>query len=88
MLIPCPHCGVRPHAEFTYGGDASVGARPDDAATDAAWMQFVYLRENPCGAHREHWHHTLGCESWSVVERDTLTHRISGSSLAGVERTP
>jgi heterotetrameric sarcosine oxidase delta subunit len=82
MLISCPHCGKRPHAEFTYGGDATLGPRPDATAPDAAWMDFVYLRDNPCGPHREYWHHTLGCECWIVVERDTLTHRISGSHLA------
>ncbi len=82
MLIPCPHCGARPLGEFTYGGDATLNARPEYPAPEPAWMDFVYLRDNPCGPHREYWHHTLGCESWIAVERDTLTHRIAGSSLA------
>ena len=30
MLIPCPFCGPREHAEFAYGGDATV-RRPRQA---------------------------------------------------------
>ena len=82
MRIPCPHCGERPHAEFTYGGDATLGARPDATATDPAWAEFLYIRGNPRGPHREYWHHTLGCDCWIMVSRDTLTHRILGSALA------
>jgi sarcosine oxidase subunit delta len=73
MLIPCPHCGARPYEEFTYGGDASLGPRPEGTPAETAWVDFVYLRDNPCGPHREYWHHTLGCESWVALERDTLT---------------
>src|SRR5712692_5722874 len=51
LLITCPHCGPRDHVEFTYGGDATR-ARPDPAAaSDAAWVDYVYLRDNPRGPH-------------------------------------
>jgi sarcosine oxidase subunit delta len=84
MLIPCPHCGPRPHGEFTYGGDATP-KRPADplGAGDAAWFGYLYLRDNPMGPHCEHWHHTLGCERWIEVERDTLSHAIAGARPAG-----
>jgi heterotetrameric sarcosine oxidase delta subunit len=53
MRIPCPFCGSRDSAEFSYLGDASA-RRPDaaksDAGTDAAMYDYVYLRENPAGA--------------------------------------
>jgi sarcosine oxidase subunit delta len=95
MLIPCPHCGERPHSEFTYGGDATLrrpaaSANAADAVSDAAWLDYVYIRANPIGPHREHWYHTLGCEQWIKVERDTLSHRIHGASPVGrdVERQP
>ena len=88
MLIPCPHCGPRPHSEFTYGGDAALDARPDAAAPDGEWIDFLYLRSNPCGPHLEHWHHTLGCDAWIVAARDTLTHRIDGARLAGRQGEP
>ncbi|MBS0393289.1 MAG: sarcosine oxidase subunit delta [Proteobacteria bacterium] len=81
MRIPCPHCGSRGHEEFAYYGDASL-VRPDPATADAeqAFAEFVYLRDNPAGPHRELWYHAQGCQSWLVVERDTLTHEIRGAA--------
>jgi sarcosine oxidase delta subunit len=52
MLIPCPHCGPRNQIEFTYGGDATL-RRPAADAPEAAWIDYVYLRDNPCGPHDE-----------------------------------
>ena len=82
MRIPCPHCGLRPYEEFAYLGDASP-QRPsfdnaDTAAREAAFADYVYLRENPAGRFRELWFHTGGCQSWLEVERDTRTHQIHG----------
>jgi len=28
LYIKCPHCGMRPQNEFSYGGDASI-KRPE-----------------------------------------------------------
>jgi heterotetrameric sarcosine oxidase delta subunit len=77
MLITCPFCGERPHAEFVYGGDALV-RRPADpgGASDERWFDYLYVRDNPRGPHRELWHHVLGCDQWIEVRRDTLTHAI------------
>jgi sarcosine oxidase subunit delta len=77
MRIPCPFCGERDHSEFTYGGDATI-ACPELSAPAAAWFDAVYLRGNPKGPHLERWHHVEGCRLWLVVERDTLTHEITG----------
>lgn len=88
MRIPCPHCGDRPHAEFTYGGDIAFGKRPDPAAPSEDWIAFLYLRDNPRGPHREYWYHTLGCAQWVAVERDTLSHAIGGTALAGRAKRP
>ncbi|QRM53930.1 sarcosine oxidase subunit delta [Sinorhizobium sp. BG8] len=74
-LIPCPHCGQRPKEEFTIRGDASV-VRPSPEAGEPAWFAYVYQRENPRGAHKEHWFHSGGCRRWLIVERDTATHHI------------
>lgn len=79
LLIPCPWCGARAQVEFTYGGDATV-QRPAFDAPVAAWVEFVYLRDNPAGAHDELWHHSAGCRQWFRVRRDTRTHEIIGSS--------
>ena len=85
-LITCPHCGTRPREEFAIRGDASrVRPAPQDAP--AAWLEYVYLRSNPIGLHREHWQHVSGCRRWLVVERDTLTHRVHGVTDAGTMHT-
>ena len=83
MRIACVHCGERAGDEFAYLGDAGV-VRPMDVAIgaplDAVAMQrstdYVYLRDNPAGPHRELWQHIGGCRAWLVVTRDTLTHAI------------
>ncbi|MEO8133401.1 MAG: sarcosine oxidase subunit delta [Betaproteobacteria bacterium] len=87
LLIPCPFCGPRAHVEFNYGGDA-LRTRPaaDEADSIGAWIDYVYLRENPRGAHREYWHHASGCRAWLIVERDTLTHEITSARPATEDR--
>jgi heterotetrameric sarcosine oxidase delta subunit len=91
MRIPCPFCGSRDAAEFSYLGDASA-RRPDnanpDADIDAAMYDYVYLRENPAGALKEYWYHGFGCHSWLVVERDTRTHHIIGATMLDAEAHP
>jgi heterotetrameric sarcosine oxidase delta subunit len=77
MRIECPHCGQRGSEEFAYLGDATV-SRPDGEGVEAlpAWMDYVYLRANPAGSHREFWYHGAGCRAWLVVTRDVRTHDI------------
>ena len=83
MRIPCPYCGERDAQEFAYLGDATL-TRPDPTAPGAerAFHDYVYLRDNPAGAHREFWQHVQGCRSWLVVERNTMTHEILGARFA------
>jgi methylglutamate dehydrogenase subunit B len=81
LRIPCPFCGVRDHAEFTYEGDATV-AYPALDGSEEAWFAAVFLRENPRGAHREYWRHLHGCGAFLLVERDTVTHAIGEVRLA------
>jgi methylglutamate dehydrogenase subunit B len=83
MRIACPHCGTRDLREFVYHGDAGV-RRPDPAAPDAAaqFADYVYLRDNPAGPHRELWYHAAGCQAWLVVTRDTRTHEIAAVEAA------
>ena len=51
-------------------------------ATQDEWFGAVFLRENPRGPHSEVWHHLQGCRAFLIVERDTLTHEITGARLA------
>jgi sarcosine oxidase subunit delta len=81
MRIHCPHCGPRGHDEFVYEGDATR-RRPDAGAPDGAVHDYVYLRDNPAGLHRELWFHAAGCHSWLVVERDTRNHEIRSVAFA------
>ena len=74
LIIECPYCGPRVQAEFTYGG-ADLARPPPDALADA-WFAYVYLRDNPKGAHDELWQHSAGCRTWLRVRRDTRTHDI------------
>ncbi|MDA0998395.1 MAG: sarcosine oxidase subunit delta [Proteobacteria bacterium] len=83
MNIPCPYCGDRPHVEFAYGGDATVGRPGNPAAvTTEAWLDHIYYRENPRGLHSEWWQHVAGCRRWIKVRRDTLNHQIVASGTA------
>jgi heterotetrameric sarcosine oxidase delta subunit len=83
MRIKCPYCGERDAQEFTYRGAAGPKRPdPDGETAQAAFVDYVYLRDNPAGPHAELWYHRGGCRSWLVVERDTRTHEIVGATLA------
>ena len=80
MRIPSPHCGERDSAEFAYYGDAAP-RRPDGKGPEAlaAFVDYVYPRDNPAGRHRELWYHVAGCRAWLVLTRDTRNHEIFGA---------
>jgi sarcosine oxidase subunit delta len=83
MQITCPYCGARDAQEFAYLGDATL-LRPDpglDSAQDA-FHDYVYLRKNPAGAHRELWYHSAGCRRWVRVARHMVTHQIASVEFA------
>jgi methylglutamate dehydrogenase subunit B len=84
MLIPHPLLGPRDAQEFVYLGDAALLNRPDGMAVgaEAAFFDYLYLRDNPAGLHRELWFHEQGDRSWLVVTRNTVTHEIVGAELA------
>ena len=83
MRIPCPHCGPRTSEEFAYLGDANQ-MRPDGTGIEnmKAWHDYVHIRPNPVGEHRELWYHASGCRAWVVVTRNVSTHNISGVETA------
>lgn len=84
MIINHPLLGPRDAAEFVYLGDAALINRPDWQAKDAVehFYEYLYLRDNPAGEHRELWYHEQGDRSWLVVTRNTLTHEISKVEFA------
>lgn len=80
LSIPCPWCGPRDEIEFRYGGQAGVAYPSDpDALDDAAWADYVFVRDNPRGVWTERWMHAAGCRRWFDLVRSTITHEIRPS---------
>jgi heterotetrameric sarcosine oxidase delta subunit len=77
MRIPCPYCGPRDITEFAYYGDATL-TRP---AAGEPMHDYVYLRDNKAGIHKELWYHSAGCHAWLTVTRNLITHEISSAEL-------
>ena len=83
MIINHPLLGPRDSQEFVYLGDARLMQRPDGmTAGTEAFHDWLYLRDNPAGEHRELCYHEQGDRSWLVVTRNTLTHEILSVELA------
>jgi len=83
MRITCPLCGERDRREFYYKGAALALERPEPDAGAAAWDAYVFLRDNPAGETRDLWYHADGCGAWIVVTRDTVSHAVLETRLAG-----
>lgn len=84
LLIHCPYCGDRPEIEFSYGGQAHIArpARPAELS-DQQWAEYLYIRDNPRGPHRERWRHSHGCGRFFNALRDTGTDRIAATYCIG-----
>lgn len=80
MRIDCPNCGSRNSGEFIYRGDAAP-IRPEGSGA-AAFVDYVYLRDNPAGWIDEHWYHVHGCRTWLRVRRNTVSHEIASVARA------
>jgi sarcosine oxidase subunit delta len=80
LIIECPWCGERDESEFSYAGEAHI-ARPleTEKLSDAQWADYLFMRKNPKGLHREQWLHAAGCRRYFNAERDTVSYRISGT---------
>jgi sarcosine oxidase subunit delta len=84
LLIECPWCGERDESEFSYAGEAHI-ARPleTEKLSDEEWANYLFLRKNIKGLHREQWNHAAGCRRYFNVERITVSYKISGSYKIG-----
>ena len=84
LRIPCPWCGPRDEIEFACGGEAHIALPAHaDAIDDAAWGDYLFMRANPKGRHRERWVHVHGCRRWFNIVRDTTTERILAAYRIG-----
>ena len=78
LLIECPWCGPREESEFSYGGQAHIVRPPEpEAVSDSEWAEYLFMRTNPKGLHREQWTHTSGCRRWFNAVRDTVSYEIT-----------
>jgi len=77
FLVPCPNCGPRSAYEFRFGGE--LRSRPQPAASDSEWVNYVYTRTNMNGVQQEWWYHRDGCGKWFVAERDTTSNLVNKS---------
>lgn len=84
LLIPCPHCGPRPEIEFRCGGEAHLVRDP--AASEAAFAEFLFYRNNEKGVTAERWSHVHGCQRWFNALRDTASDAILATYRAGEPR--
>lgn len=84
LKITCPWCGPRIEIEFKCGGEAHI-ARPEnpDALSDEEWADFLFMRTNTKGWHRERWNHVHGCRQWFNAMRSTVTHEFAGTYKIG-----
>lgn len=89
LLIECPWCGPRAESEFTCGGEADI-ARPlePEKLSDREWGDYLFMRSNSRGVHREQWLHTQGCRRWFMATRDTVTYAFQGYETFGGASAP
>jgi sarcosine oxidase subunit delta len=84
FLIECPWCGKRDETEFSCVGEAHI-ARPLETGklSDEEWADYLFMRKNPKGMHREQWLHAAGCRRYFNAERDTVSYQISATYKIG-----
>ncbi len=81
MRIPCPLCGPRDRREFYYLGTDDYLNRTTDQGSIDDLDNHLFLRDNPAGVTRDVWYHEMGCTSWMIVTRNTVTHEVTGAEL-------
>ena len=48
LILPCPFCGQRDESEFVNAGPTKP-SRPDANVSDAEWVDWLTVPENPIG---------------------------------------
>ena len=75
LILTCPFCGQRDESEFVNAGPTKP-SRPDANVSDAEWVDWLTVPENPIGYVEEKWWHAKGCGKWFTIKRHTVTHEI------------
>ncbi len=77
IVIRCPYCReLRTELELTYGGEGEIARPAPERASDLEWTDYLFMRSNPKGWHREQWCCSSGCGQWFKVVRHSVTHEI------------
>ena len=88
LILHCPHCGIdAEETELAPGGEAHL-KRQGPGASDADFLDYLFLRENPRGVHFERWRHAMGCGKWFIAARDTATLEVFGTYPAQTAEPP
>jgi len=73
--------GLRPVAEFIFGGEYRPMPEPD-ICSDEEWAAYVYYRDNAPGIKREWWYHSPS-GTWFIAERNTVSDEVLKTYLFG-----
>ena len=88
LLLTCPNCGLSvEETELAPGGPAHL-ERHGPASSDAAFEEYMFLRDNTKGVHLERWRHAYGCGKWFLAARDTVTLEVFGTYHAQSKAPP
>ncbi len=88
LILHCPYCGVdADETELAPGGEAHLVRRGPEASEDA-FHDYLFVRENPRGVHFERWRHAAGCGKWFHAARCTVTMEVFGTYPAQVTEPP
>ena len=88
LLLSCPYCGVEAdETELTPGGPAHL-RRAGPEASEEAFEDYLFQRDNPKGVHLERWRHAYGCGKWFLAARCTVTLEVFGTYPAQTTRPP
>jgi len=81
FVLRCPACGPREVTDFRFGGEVVARPAGERPPSRRELNSYNYFRANVAGVQREWWHHSSGCRSWFVAERDTRTNQVLWTAL-------
>lgn len=88
ITLTCPYCGITAEeTEFHPGGEAHL-KRYGPGASDEAFAEYLFTRQNPKGVHFERWRHQYGCGKWFHAARCTVTLQVFGTYTAQTSAPP
>lgn len=88
LILHCPYCGVDADETELHGGGEAHLQRFGPGASDDAFHDYLFRKENPRGVHFERWRHVNGCGKWFHAARCTATLEVFGTYSAQVTEPP